>query len=432
MIDWLDATSRRNDAIRVKVPMSLKALVDQDGRIVLPPEVLAHYGLEPGSEVLIDLNGSSLRVRRPVTRLAKVYVEPTNRCNLTCRTCIRNNWGESLGRMSKATFGRIINGLRSFPPPVTVFFGGFGEPLAHSRIVDMIGQAKALGARVEIITNGTLLSEDTSRRLIDAGLDMLWVSLDGATPESYTDVRLAEALPTILDNLARFHTLRIDSPRKPELGIAFVAMQRNIGDLPALLRIGSRLDVRHYSVSGVLPHTEEMCQEALYTRTLSESPSATSNWAPQISLPRMDINELTSEALYRVLRSGRNVTMGGASLAEAKDRCPFIDKGSLSIAWDGSVSPCLSLLHSHTSFLNGRERQTRRHVVGNVNDRSLQDLWLSPDYVAFRRRVQEFEFSPCSFCGGCDLSEKNQEDCFGNEFPTCGGCLWAQGVIQCP
>jgi hypothetical protein len=33
---------------------------------------------------------------------------------------------------------------------------------------------------------------------------------------------------------------------------------------------------------------------------------------------------------------------------------------------------------------------------------------------------------------GCNLSETNEEACFGNPFPTCGGCLWAQGVIQCP
>jgi len=66
-----------------------------------------------------------------------------------------------------------------------VFFGGFGEPLAHRRLVAMVGQAKALGSPVELITNGTLLTEAVSRRLIAAQLDVLWVSLDGATPESY-------------------------------------------------------------------------------------------------------------------------------------------------------------------------------------------------------------------------------------------------------
>jgi hypothetical protein len=30
------------------------------------------------------------------------------------------------------------------------------------------------------------------------------------------------------------------------------------------------------------------------------------------------------------------------------------------------------------------------------------------------------------------LAEANLEDCLGNTAPACGGCLWAQGVIQCP
>jgi len=67
-----------------------------------------------------------------------------------------------------------------------------------------------------------------------------------------------------------------------------------------------------------------------------------------------------------------------------------------------------------------------------VNERKLRELWNEPAYLAFRERVQTFDFSPCTFCGGCNLSEINEEDCFGNTFPTCGGCLWAQGVIQCP
>ena len=55
------------------------------------------------------------------------------------------------------------------------------------------------------------------------------------------------------------------------------------------------------------------------------------------------------------------------------------------------------------------------------------------DMDAYRERLHNFVFAPCSFCGGCDLSEKNEEDCLGNtESPVCGGCLWAQGIIECP
>jgi len=90
------------------------------------------------------------------------------------------------------------------------------------------------------------------------------------------------------------------------------------------------------------------------------------------------------------------------------------------------------LLHTHVSYLNRYPRQSRCYVVGNVTERTLSDLWRDPAYLAFRKRVQAFEFAPCTFCGGCELSRANEEDCYGNRFPVCGGCLWAQGVIQCP
>ena len=86
----------------------------------------------------------------------------------------------------------------------------------------------------------------------------------------------------------------------------------------------------------------------------------------------------------------------------------------------------------HVTHLFDTERSLKRHIVGNMNERSLHDLWNTPDYVAFRKRVQEFDFSPCTSCGGCELFESNEEDCFGNTFPTCGACLWGQGIIQCP
>jgi molybdenum cofactor biosynthesis enzyme MoaA len=76
-----------------------------------------------------------------------------------------------------------------------------GEPLAHPNIADMVSQIKSIGSSVELVTNGTLLSKRLSEDLIDAGLDGLWISLDGATPESYKDVGLGAALPEVLNNL---------------------------------------------------------------------------------------------------------------------------------------------------------------------------------------------------------------------------------------
>jgi MoaA/NifB/PqqE/SkfB family radical SAM enzyme len=423
-----DLKGKDHSGGRQKAGFELKASVDQEGRVVLPPEILSHYGLQPGTQFFIDEVEYGLRLRLPVTHLAKVYVEPTNRCNLECRTCIRNGWDEPMGFMTRETFSRIIEGLRAFSPAPMVFFGGFGEPLAHPDIVDMVGQAKALGTQVELITNGTLLTPDMSRQLIDADLDMLWVSLDGATPESYADVRLGAALPEVLENLCGFRNARhLAFPHRPQMGIEFVAMKRNIHDLPAVLALGSQLGVQRFLVSNILPYTAKMRKEVLYSRSLGDFV-----YGASLVLPKLDMNEVTREPFYRILRSGKNVAFAGNRLGEANNRCPFIERGAIAISWEGKVSPCLPLLHSHTNFLEERERFSRRYEVGILFDFDLSTLWDHPEYVAFRERVKNFDFSPCYICGGCELSEKNEEDCFGNTFPTCGGCLWAQGLIQCP
>lgn len=407
--------------------------IDAEGRLIIPSELVEQYGLRPGAKVRLENDGDRVKMHRPVTHLTKVYVEPTSACNISCRTCIRNNWDESAGRMSAETFGRILTSLQQLEAMPTLFFGGLGEPLFHKQTVDWIAQAHAAGARTELITNGTMLTEKRSRALIEAGLDLLWVSIDGASPESYADVRLGAELPKVIANLARFRKLRPGSHHpRPGIGIAFVAMARNIDDLPEVLKIGRSVGAKHFSVSNVLPYTEDMQAEMLYTNTLRNVTYMDSPWLPKLSLPRMDLDDKTQNAFVQALRSGSNVTFAGNSLGAANDVCNFIANGTLSIGWDGSVSPCWPLMHNHESYLHGKPHQSRRHVVGNVNEQDLLEIWLDEPYLTYRQKVQSFSFAPCTFCGGCDLSEDNEDDCFSNGFPACGSCLWAQGVIQCP
>lgn len=360
----------------------------------------------------------------PVTRLAKLILEPTSRCNLLCRTCMRNAWQEPSGEMSRATFERVIEGLRALAPPPEVLFGGIGEPLFHPEIVPMVAGVKELAARVELITNGTLLDDTRADGLIAAGLDTLWVSLDGATPESYTDVRLGAALPAVLDHLTRLR----DRPGAPEIGIVFVALRRSIGELPALLRLARTLGAVRFMVTNVLPYTPDMCGEVLYGRALSNGLHQSVPDLPDLSLPHMDRGALDAAALLRSWGAAPG-TYGGQP---PHNRCPFVAQGALAVGWDGGASPCVPLLHSVTSYLHGCERRARRWTIGSVHQHSLADLWATREHVAFRARVRDFDFSPCALCDGCRLSETNEEDCYGNGFPTCGGCLWAQGVIQCP
>ncbi len=409
------------------------AIVDEHGRLVIPADLIGKFGLLPGARMRLDLENNAFRLHRPITHLTKVYIEPTTHCNLDCRTCIRNNWDETLGEMSEESFQKVMTSLGSFSTPPQIFFGGLGEPLSHPSIIDWVRRAKALGGTVELITNGTLLNEKRARSLIDAGLDVLWVSIDGATPESYRDIRLGAELPRIIQNLSTLRRMRPGGHHpRPVIGIAFVAMKSNIQDLPAVIALGKSLGAKRFMVSNVLPYTEAMQEEVLYSGVLRNITYMPSPWLPLLKFPRMDINEITQQAFVGVLNSGCNVELSGYNLGGANDVCSFIESGSIAIGWDGAISPCPPLLHNHISYLHGKERRSRKHVIGNINQNELQTVWLDQEYIAYRERVQSFAFAPCTPCGGCDLSEANEEDCYLITHPACGGCLWAQGLIQCP
>lgn len=424
--------------------MRLKGKVGSDGRIILDPADAARYGLAPGAEFFVEDGTDGLTIVRPATNLAKIYIEATNACNLQCRTCIRNSWSESTGRMSLETFGGIVEGLKAFSPAPSVFFGGFGEPLSHPSIVDMVAAVKGIGSTVELITNGTLLTKEMSFKLVDAGLDAIWISLDGARPESFADVRLGAALPEILENAVGFRDacspeFRMqEDPCSPEfrrfpenvaIGVVFVAMKRNIEDLPRVVSLGEGFGATRFLVTNVLPYTKEMCDEVLYSSSLTKTGGDSPLF--RVTFPLMDPTETSAEAVRQI--SGLyGLVRPAASHAGPENRCPFVRKGAAVINWQGNMSPCIPLMYDTVSFrVDGRERLAKKYRVGNLSDRTLKELWNDPEYVGFRTRVQEFDFPPCTRCE-CQLSETNEEDCFGNLLPTCGGCLWAQGIVQCP
>jgi MoaA/NifB/PqqE/SkfB family radical SAM enzyme len=186
-------------------------------------------------------------------------------------------------------------------------------------------------------------------------------------------------------------------------------------------------------VTNVLPYTREFKEEVTYyLASGSHRPRNRSRWSPEILLPRMDARPEYLEPLLGLLRHGGTIDPLLGNPDKAYGYCRFVREGAAAVAWDGSVSPCVALMHSYTCYVLGREKAIRRYTVGNVNDEGITRIYEQEEYRRFRDRVVEFDFSPCADCGGCEYAETNEEDCFGNEFPVCGDCLWARGIIQCP
>ena len=358
-----------------------------------------------------------------IDRMERLYVEPTSRCNLDCRSCIRHGWEEPLGNMDIDLFAGLMAEVGAMPGPPAVFFGGFGEPLGHPHIVDMVRLAKESGSFTELISNGVSLDPEMAWRLIDAGLDRLWVSIDGASPESYADVRLGDHLPEIVANLERLSSMR----DHPELGISFVAMRRNSADLPAVMDLAERLGANRFSLSNVEPYIENMAAEILYGQNqFAELPEE------GCIMPRFDSGAIDERTLAALLTRFPDALSFTPLSSGRKGLCPFLQRRSASVRWDGRVGPCLPLLHAHTVCLNGHARHWPDFAFGSLSNRNLGKIWNDPAWREFRRKLDEFAFAPCSTCNSCDLPDDTGEDCFGNTHPACGGCLWSQGFIQCP
>lgn len=412
------------------------ARINEQQEIVLPPHFARELGIHPGDEVRVEPNGRGLYVHPSIHTLKRVYLEVTNKCNLNCSTCMRNVWDVEYGRMLPAVFERVLAAFDGVAEKPELFFGGYGEPLSHPAALEMIERAKERGHRVSLITNGILLTEAVARRLIDLNLDMLWVSLDGASAECYSDVRLGDLLPRIVENLTRFRALKnqrfgISSwSGYPKLGIAFVAMQRNIHDLGEVIHLGTRLGAVEFSITNVLAHNPELLSENLYMRSVDGV--AGREMRPTIHMPLMDVQPQTLKALGEVLKDLNQLELTGSLLNRNIDQCPFVERGSLAVRWDGKVSPCLPLLYTHQHYLGDRVRTSKEYFVGDIREKNLLQIWNDQGYRQLRKRLQDFDFSPCAFCNSCEMAVENREDCFGNVHPTCGGCLWAQGFIHCP
>jgi len=349
--------------------------------------------------------------------------------------CVQRVWDEPIGAMPLETFRELVAGLSAFPSPPIIHLGGYGEPSVHPDFLEIVRLAKEAGAVVEMTTNGTMLTRERAQALYDLELDKIVVSVDGVTPQSYSDIRVNSDYDQVIANVRYLHGLRLRGRGrhgKPLIELAFVAMKSNIDDLPHLPELASYLGAWNVKVSNVVPHTPEMETEILYEQALNAATFRASRWVVDMKLPKMDLNRYTAGALQEVYDSRASLSLMNHSLSARDNYCRFAQEGYAAIRWDGMVSPCLSLLHDHPEYIHGRQRYVSHLEMGNINDAPFYDIWTSGQFSDFRQKLRDFPFSPCTTCGGCERFPENQIDCTGNTFPACGGCLWAQGIIECP
>jgi len=146
--------------------------------------------------------------------LSLVYV-----CNARCPNCPYTNSDIREGYrdrplMDGATFRLIAE--QCGPHGAWIRISGGGEPMLHPQAVELMEYAKGAGARVGLITNGSRFTDESIRRLLEAGVDMIEFSVDAGDAGTYGRVRPGLKWEVLVRNVGRLVELRnrLGSPTK--------------------------------------------------------------------------------------------------------------------------------------------------------------------------------------------------------------------------
>ena len=317
-----------------------------------------------------------------VTNLNKITDFPTQldfelnySCNFTCPMCTWN--AESTDGNSNDTwfdfevFKEVIDdavpkGLKS------IRMNYINEPLLNRDIFKFISYARQAGILdIYFSTNGSLLTDDIIKKIINSGLLRLQVSLDAHTQETYEKIRTGGNFKDVIKKVLRFLEIRNEvSSKLPTLRVNFVKTEINKHETDDFIKFweGKADSIGVQDLVGIMDGYGKKSEEELEKIKLSGS--------------------------FRCAQPFQHLT----------------------VRYDGTILPCCTFFGAETPIAQLKtEQETTFSTITNVGllDKSLkskliirtiQEAWKSKEMEFFREIHKKGEFWRHPVCKKCVLS----------------------------
>jgi radical SAM protein with 4Fe4S-binding SPASM domain len=197
-------------------------------------------------------------------RFLSVFMDQNNKCNLRCQMCgFSDPRVTSLAKydLQRWAYDRIAGEL--FPHANYVCLSILTEPFMTRDFPERLGALRTYGVPFsDVITNGTLLTEESIAMILDSGLTRLIVSIDGGTKEIYESIRTGANFEHVVANVALLRTRRRErNARLPRLRINHVLSELNIDHFDAFLGLVESLEAEEVAVRTVSRMSEAVIQE---------------------------------------------------------------------------------------------------------------------------------------------------------------------------
>lgn len=265
---------------------------------------------------------------------AVVLIDTVSFCNMRCSMCVHKEMKRKKGIMGWGLFTRLIDEIASTDKKARVWLVFFGEALilknTKPSIFDMIAYAKKKGLMdVVLNSNAQLMDKESARKLIESGLDAIYIGLDAFTPETYSKIRVGGDYEQTVDNVLNLVKMKKDTVSKtPEVYVQFVEMDINKCEKDSFIRFWKK----HDAIVKIRPKV---------------------SWAGLIDAPNLSLGNKDRRPCYWAMRT-MSITDTGKVVTCAVDLdAKFIagdaNKHSLKEIWNGRLKE-LRKLHAAGSF----------------------------------------------------------------------------------
>lgn len=312
----------------------------------------------------------------------EIQIEPTIRCNLNCIMCDYKARERQVNEMSFESFKKIVS---QFPELKKVHLHGIGEPLLNKNFYNMVDYLKKRGVYVCFNDNMTLVDESAAKNIVSLNIDELRVSLDADNAISYERIRKKDMFNNVLNNIKTLvETKRRMKSNYPHLKIVVVALKNNLKEIPGIVSLASKLDIKEIVVQNMQSWGKEEYRE---------------NEKRQYSLffeEQVNVEIFFQRA--RELADSQGVKLTLPLFKNSKLTCTW-PWTSCFITTEGFLTPCCNC--PDPNVFN----------FGNLLVNDLKDIWNGCEYNRFRMKLNNSGHLP-KICNNCIILEgklKNYE-----------------------